>query len=451
VEAEKRAMEALDIPRFDAATDGIDLRDADGVVVPRMFGTDTLTETRGRLAALTQPDEALQARILGLSLQARLVGNAPTEIADRSELAPAPLLKGARAIGCLLGELTVRGVADDLAWFSPTHRVKEGYMSLTGLSLGLGDGCLGIAVFLAALARVTGEAQFEALRDGALKALRPAEDAGTYHSLAAPALGITDGLSGHAWGMAALVRLGAPVWCAEAAAKSIRTGLGVGEESPALVDGTGALLLAALALDGAAPGLLESSVLRNLADRVATAVRTAAAGAAKGGLVAGLTGAGHALVLAAARFGPHCEALRDAAVAALAIPVPEGAAGWGRGASGRLLALVAAAETLPDEPRLAAMREAAVASIRSCPLPPHDGVWNGRAGMIAALSAAGDTTLASTLAGALAAHAVTGTLQTVVPTLPGVVLPGLLNGIAGVGYVLLRQEAPDLPDLLLFR
>jgi hypothetical protein len=112
---------------------------------------------------------------------------------------------------------------------------------------------------------------------------------------------------------------------------------------------------------------------------------------------------------------------------------------------------VAAAETLPDEPRLAAMREAAVASIRSCPLPPHDGVWNGRAGMIAALSAAGDTTLASTLAGALAAHAVTGTLQTVVPTLPRVVLPGLLNGIAGVGYVLLRQEAPDLPDLLLFR
>lgn len=460
VAVEKQSLEALDIPRFEAAADSTDLRDAHGVVVSGFFATDALTGVRRRLAALTEADEALQTRILGLALQVRLAGQLAPDDTERS-YAPAagPVaapLDGARAVGRLLGRLALRGPQGDAVWPAPTFKIAERHLAFTGVDLNLGDGVLGIAVFLAALAQATGEAEFAELRDAALMTLRLQSDVEGYRSLAAPPLGLFDGLAGQVWGFAALARLGGPGWCLQRAAEMLQTGLGVATTSPTLAGGSGALLLAALALDTAVPGGLDDAVLRHLVERTTSDLRGSTGEVATGSFISGVAGAGHALAVAAQRLEPQAAGetpLRATAARALTTAPPENGFGasWGRGAAGRYLVRRAAAVGADGASALSQSRNLAGRELLASRVPLHDSIWNGRAGVIAALRDAGEARHAATIAAGLAGHAVAGSLQPVSPMLPGVVLPGLMNGVAGIGYVLLQEAGATIPDLLLFQ
>lgn len=423
VAAEKRALAELDIPRFDFAAEGTDLRDRQGVVVAAMAPYGPLANARRRLARLAAIDEAFQRRAVGMALQLRILGHRTAD--PEPPAAPAaPALAGALAIARSLRATAVVGHDGSLTWHCPRHDVKLGAMELLGFNFGLADGTLGIAVFLAALAAVHPTPQTLAWRDGALVALRPSGLPATQTSLADPRLGMLEGLGGEAWGYAALARLGAPAWCADLAFARAERLVGLQSSEASLGTGLAGAVLGVLAVHRGDPHRLTPAALSPLMRRLAAAsVDTADAG-----LVTGRAGIALALHRAA-RLGVEVETRTwppsDSA------PL---AGGWGRGALGVALAR--------GEPPDAAMIAAAVAA--------GDGLWRGRAGLLMALDASGQRAAAAALAGELAGWACADALRPVLPALSGVVMPGLCNGVAGIGYALLRHLRPDLPDIGLF-
>ena len=424
VDAEKRALQEFDTPRFELLVDGCDLRDADGVVVPGMFEQSALEGARLRVEELRGADIRFHCQVIGLSLQARIACSAVVQDGPPAP-EPATALAGAAAIAEMLRDVAVAGDEGDLAWLCPQHDTEDGYLALAGFNLTMLDGTLGIALFLAALARIAPAPGTVALRDGALAALRPNPAAtGQHRSLAAPRLGLVNGLGGEVWGFTALARLGGPAWCLEAAATSARTILSKAVRPEwSLATGTSGALAGLLALHAAAPDLLVAAELRPFAECVASQV--AAEPATVAGLMTGRTGAGLVLLRAAERL--DVLSLRRAGQSAQQAGDAHGA-GWGEGAAG-----VAHARGQPLAP-----------TEREVLLGADDSLWRGKAGLLA-IEPGNDA-----LARALAGHAVARTLCPVRPKLPGVVMPGLMNGVAGVGYALLRHHDLTLPDLTLF-
>ncbi|WP_439594926.1 DUF4135 domain-containing protein [Falsiroseomonas sp.] len=423
VAAEKRALAELDIPRFDLVAEGTDLRDRQGVVVAGIAPHGPLANARRRLARLAAADEDFQRRAVGMALQLRILGHRPAD-PEPPPAPPMPPLAGALAIARSLRGTAVAGHDGSLTWHCPRHDVRLGAMELLGFNFSLADGTLGIAVFLAALAAVQPSAETLAWRDGALAALRPTGLPPAQTSLAEPQPGLLEGIGGEAWGHAALARLGGPAWCADRAQAQAGRLLDLQAREPSLGTGLAGAVLAVLAVHRLDPARLALAALAPLLRRL----ESRSAEVDDAGLVTGR--AGIAL------------ALRRAARAGLEVASPAGppmgsapvGGGWGRGALG-----VALAQGAPPD---AAMVNAAVAG--------GDGLWRGRAGLLMALDATGQKRAAAALAGELAGQACAGALRPVLPALPGVVMPGLCNGVAGIGYALLRHLRPDLPDLALF-
>ena len=423
VTAEKRALAELDIPRFDLVAGGTALRDRHGVVVPAMASHSPLSNARRRLAHLAEADEDFHRREVGMALQLRLLGHTPDD-PDPPEVPPAPAVAGALAIARRLRATAVVGQDGSLTWHCPRHDVRLGAMELLGFNFGLADGTLGIALFLAALAEVQPMPETLAWRDGALAALRPSGQPAVHTSLVMPLPGLLEGLGGEAWGHAALARLGAPAWCAEVAFARAERLPGLEAADASLATGLAGGLLACLAVHRLDPARLPVAALCPLAQRLATA----SGEAVDSGLMTGRAGVALAL-RRAARMG--------LAIAPVEVPPATAelaAGGWGRGALGVALAR--------SEPPDGAMITAAAQA--------GDGLWRGRAGLLMALNATGQWEAAAALAGQLAGLACAGMLRPVLPSLPGVVMPGLSNGEAGIGYALLRHLRPDLPDFALF-
>ncbi|MFP2930390.1 lanthionine synthetase LanC family protein, partial [Pyxidicoccus sp. 3LG] len=82
-------------------------------------------------------------------------------------------MAAARGIGEQLEERCLRTGRGSATWFGPTgYGTQENPLRVVQLGPNLYDGTSGIAVFLAALARVTGEARFRDLAHQALLPLR---------------------------------------------------------------------------------------------------------------------------------------------------------------------------------------------------------------------------------------------------------------------------------------
>jgi hypothetical protein len=314
-------------------------------------------------------------------------------------------------------------------------------MTMTGGNQAFGEGRLGIVLFLAALARVSG-VPFAACLAG--QAAQPPELKARYRSLVAPRLGVVEGLGGQVWGYSALARVGGPDWCLDAAADAFNTGIGqLNATEWTVADGLAGLLLGGLALRARAPALVALDSLDALAHRVAALAASAVA--AEAGLLTGLTGAG--LALARAAVALDAPALRGAAWAALAAEGEAGdGIGWGRGAAGRFLARQAAMKLLEGGHSLATMQCADASAVAEAGAPGCDGLWRGGAGLLPAMASV-DPQRAVDMQRRLCARAAADRLAPVAPALPGVAFPGLLNGLAGIGYTLLRTVDASLPDL----
>ena len=176
--AEVRAIEQMDVPLFHARGDDTAIRLDDGSTVAgalKYSGYDAMTELVGRMG---ETDLAAQRAIIQGAFHAKTAhvsagNNVDPDLLNREAqpLLPADYVREAVAIGLAI---TQRAQPDG----SGCNWIGFGYVNhadrfhLQVLNDSLYDGCAGVSLFLAALYRVTGEPQFAAVATRGLETLR---------------------------------------------------------------------------------------------------------------------------------------------------------------------------------------------------------------------------------------------------------------------------------------
>lgn len=184
---EYRAMERGDVPFFTALPESDSLVAGPGVVVEHCFIGASLDAVLARFAALSEADLELQLALIQGSFYANAARASSTITAE--DLAPQTVenagtvvteedaLQIARAIAKKIAEHAMRSPDGGAAWIAPQYLVRTERYQLQPVDYSLYGGTAGIALFLAALERVTGGAGYRDLALGALRPLRWAIDA----------------------------------------------------------------------------------------------------------------------------------------------------------------------------------------------------------------------------------------------------------------------------------
>jgi lantibiotic modifying enzyme len=339
--------------------------------------------------------------------------------------------------------------------------VEDTQWMLLPMGAGLADGYLGVALFLAQLAELAGidryaEAASQAVSvfPGLLAAI-----GGRPELVAAIGCGGIGGLGGISYGLARLSGLMKDAelgrWAGMAAELAATVDLAAA--APGWAAGSAGCLAAMVSVQaelGFGPAAdLASACADRLCELVAdTDGYCGLDGDRADGFAAGPAGIGWSLVrFAETRAEPrYLAAGQLAARRAVEKPSPDDSLGWCSGASGRLLAkacLPVAAEGLDEEARILAGR----------PVLEDLSLCHGEAGVADVLSVLSAATRSRTAYRAQRHRAgllldVVNRYTSVCGTPGGVYTPGLLNGLAGVGYGLLRLGFADrVPSALLLQ
>lgn len=449
---ELAAMWDGDVPMFLASAGSGELRLPGGTRLPVSLPRSGVTAALDTLAGMDPVDRHAQEWIISATLATRrgAPGHPPADalpdLPATSVVHPDVLVTAARA----MADRIVAHTAGEkrINWLGLEH--VDGQWLVLPMGASLGTGYLGVALFLAQLAEVTGIGRY------ADQASRVVADAPAFVDTfaARPELaeavgwGGMTGLGGITYVLARLGRLlddptvrDCAVQLTELAAKSAAT-----MTDPGWASGL-AGCLAAMSSVHADLGLdTAATVARDCADRLAD-VADRDAGTRPLSFSDGLAGIAWAL----SRFGPaarHREAGRRVA-ALVAARGTAGPGGWCVGGPG----LALAAACVPEQ-----VSATDVVVLADGPVRRDLSLCHGELGVLEVL-----TTLAgSGPHGSLAARArsrrtgqvlellrrhgpVCGTPATT-PT------PGLLTGFAGIGYGMLRLAAPkDVPSVLLLR
>lgn len=180
---ELKAISQLDIPYFSGLVDGDTLPLGEEKAIVEYFKTSCLSQVRSRLQKLNENDLAQQLSIIQLAFYAKeariLQTNPSSSISQEAEydsalvLTSAELLEQAQEIASEIQNRAICGADDSLTWISLTYVLSAERFQLMPLGYSFYDGNCGIAVFLAALARVTGKTLY---RDLALRAIQPLQN-----------------------------------------------------------------------------------------------------------------------------------------------------------------------------------------------------------------------------------------------------------------------------------
>jgi type 2 lantibiotic biosynthesis protein LanM len=178
--AECEAIQNLDIPYFEAQADAVDILTPQGETISPCFQTSGRDRVRTRLQQLSTRDLEQQVQIIRYSLLARTVHevraaedlseNQPTQRGH--SLSTTRLLEAAQAIADELSEHVFPGTDGSVAWLGFDYYHEAGRYQLSPVWMTLYNGSSGIALFLAALARLTNKTKFAELSLAALKPLR---------------------------------------------------------------------------------------------------------------------------------------------------------------------------------------------------------------------------------------------------------------------------------------
>ncbi|MDT0615230.1 type 2 lanthipeptide synthetase LanM family protein [Streptomyces lancefieldiae] len=454
-----------DIPVFFHRPAGADAWSSRGVRLPGLFAGPALAATRGKITTLGEVDRHAQEWLVSAALSTRRARSV-THRTDAPALPPAPASvpepRRLLAAAC--------GIADEIVGRAVHDRSRANWIGLelvdgrcwavTPMGAGLADGYTGVALFLAQVGRLTGGARYT---DLASRAVRPLPR--LVRALAAdPELsravgpGGFHGLGGLCYALARLAtlldddRLGdclPPALRALAASAPTDTPAGPTADVATGLAGGLATLLAV----HRESGLPQAAALaREFADRLLPA-----AGALPDGFLRGRAGAGWALcryeAATASSKGAHAAAGRTLLGPAPADTGPEPDLGWCSGLSGALLATVAGIGPGPTHVTAAAdTRWDRLGADR--PLSSDLSLCHGELGALETLAAAAAhglpgaadrlTHRAGLVLGALDRYGPRCATPDTVPS------PGLLTGLSGIGYALLRLGFPEaVPSVLL--
>ncbi|WP_280718840.1 type 2 lanthipeptide synthetase LanM family protein [Kitasatospora sp. MAP5-34] len=456
VDHELAELWAGDVPLFSARPGSVDLWNGTGRRIPGALDRSGLSRACAKVGAMGPADRAAQEWIIRAAMAGRATGPAHGTglVSPRGAGGPAPdqerLLAAARRIGDRLVELAHRSRrprSPARANWLGLELLGDRYWRLRPLGADLGSGYTGTALFLARLARLTGA---DSYAEVARASLRPVPDllsgfAENRADLGDLGSGGFAGLGGVLYGLtetaAALDDAEVRSWIDPATELAVAAA--EAEHESGLLAGAAGGLAALLAVHRSTGSATAWRGAGLCAERL---TREPLPGGP--GFAAGPAGAGWALLrYAAAGGGAQYEraglaALHSATTGRAATASATGFS-WCEGLPGLALAVTDSPAALAD-PRLAAFAERAVGTVlRTGPLADHS-LCHGELGVLDSLGDAAGTT---ERAGALLA-----VLEQEGPhcgTPGGLADPGLLYGLAGIGYGLLRIGFADqVPSVL---
>ena len=275
LDAELQAMAELDIPCFTAKTSQTSIELSTKITIPKLFTASSFATVISRLKSLSEDDLNKQIEIIHGSFCARFIKE-PIHVlaeskADISWLSNT-LLTSEQLVQeaiILAQDLQQRGVyADDsVSWIGLGLRTNYQDFQLQSLSHNLYDGSCGVALFFAALAKVTSNSDW---RDLALKTLQPLlhhlRDANprTLKELTRLGIGGATGLGSVVYSLVQISHLMADADLtkdAKTVASLITTDLIKGDRNFDLMNGTAGMILACLKLYEVEPSALEQAIL----------------------------------------------------------------------------------------------------------------------------------------------------------------------------------------------
>ena len=500
IAAEQEDLRAGDIPLFTTRPGSRDLFTSRGERIADFFDEPSLAHVERRLAGLSGEDLDKQVRFLRCSLATLRIGRDPTARSNRplapprspvaSEQWSAALLAAARAAADGLAASAIRS-GDQVTWIGMTL-VDESYWMLAPLDADLYSGLSGVALFLGALGTATGEARYKDLATGALATLCAQIEEGQGRMTNIGAFGGWSGIVyaltrlGVLWGDDALVDRA--VACAQRIPPLVASDIGLD-----LVNGSAGAILPLLGLHELRPsaGLLDAAI--RCGDRLldtAVAVERGIAWTTPTPQSQPLCGLSHGttgMALALSALGAKTRMTRFAEGARAALEYEAGlfsaersnwpdfrydlspASGqatgepeigymttWCHGAAGMAHARMAMLGSLGESAVDRAIRARLLSEIRaglSTTIREGFGrshcLCHGDAGNLELLAEAGRTLGDESLT-ALAREGAATLMEEVAQTgyrcgVPsGVEAPGLMAGIAGIGYGFLQLARPDL-------
>jgi len=188
--AEREALEDLDVPLFSMRTDSTQLDlGPDGPSIPSFFRTSAFDELMARASRLDTKKVDEETRII----EAAFAASAPAGAPATSEAAPVActaerLLAEAETIARTLAQHAVRAHDGAVAWYGLALAPNGSHFTVQAAGPGLYDGVCGPALFLAAMDKVRGTAEYRDLVVGAVRtAVRGVET----HAAALPIGGAT--------------------------------------------------------------------------------------------------------------------------------------------------------------------------------------------------------------------------------------------------------------------
>jgi lantibiotic modifying enzyme len=440
---EQADLWAMDVPLFTARPASADLWSSDGQRLPYVLTASGLATARDRVGAMGDVDRRDQEWVISAALATRAPAGEHRGTATHGSLTgtaatPERLLAAACAVADQIVAHTLE--ADDRLNWLGIELVDDRQWLVLPMGAGLANGYVGVALFLAQVSELSGIARYGEVARRALRAVPGMLGTLTERAdlVAAVGCGGLHGFGGIAYGLARLSTLladddlrAATTTAVDLAARAARTPGGLG-----VATGCAGCLAAMTAvhaeLGHAEAAALADDCARRLADLTRrTAGRSGAEGAA-GGFAEGAAGIAWAL------------SGRDAGAARLAranARAASGDLGWCAGLAGLVVAGAAdPAALLADRPVLADLS-----------------LCHGELGIAEALTVLGTTGDHPELVAAARRRRAGLVLDAIHRFgascgVPGEVpTPGLLNGLAGIGYGLLRLGfAEQVPSALLF-
>lgn len=495
--AERLELLAGDIPLFSAQLGGRDLFGVGGRRWPDFFELSGLDLVRRRLARLGEADHSRQLWFIRASLAAYHVNlfgaetvEEPFGVAAREGADRGRLVEAAAAVGDRLEALALQGDGD-ATWIGLTSRQGRDWR-LTPLGYDLYAGLPGVVVFLAYLAELTGEARYRRLAQAGWRTLWNQRE--LLRSADLP-IGAFEGWGGLLWTLCHLTRLWDDQACLEEARAIVALLPELVERDRAfdLVAGSAGCLAGLLTLHRTDSTDHTLDVAAACGERLLAGARPGERGAAwlpagmeslasapLAGFAHGACGVAWALLELASVTGDgrFRRAALDAFEYERTLFAPEQGnwrdlrqlknlqlakkidgeifmLAWCYGAPGAGLARLRALRHVGD-PELRREAEIAVASTLAWGFDRNHSLCHGDLGNAELLLEAANVLSDGPRWRAEADRAAARVLESIaqhgwISGLPqGVEVPGLMTGLAGIGYGLLRMAMPErIPSVLL--
>jgi type 2 lantibiotic biosynthesis protein LanM len=458
-----------DVPLFHCRPDARDVSTGTGAKLVEVLETPPLSRAVETVAALDEADRRNQEWIAAATLATRVAVSDPhggrggltlTSVAAH----PERLLAAACAIADQLVALAVTD-GERFNWLG-LELVDDRQWLVMPMGAGLANGYLGVALFLAQLSRVTGIRRHADVARRATRSYRRFHDAVSTHPSMAIAVGCGGlyGLGGIAYALARLAVLLADEEIATQAAQTVELAAAAAEltDEPGWANGLAGCLAAMMAahadLNIAAAAELAVFCADRLVDLTEPVLdRFSTSGARhRIGFADGTAGMSYGLAraaLAQPRYLASAHALLEHGRSILPLDVRDGTKpGWCSGLAGRLVAEAAAGRVIEED------ADPAVRDLAQAPLVADLSLCHGELGIVESLTAlrrSEPTTQCGFLGDAIRRHAglVLNAIRQHGPicgTPDAVPTPGLLNGLAGIGYGLLRlASTAQVPSVLL--